>query len=72
MLLELADELMVAPQRTLMVGDTSHDLQMAEAARASAVGLATGAHPHEQLAACRPLALFDSLIEFHRWLMPAR
>jgi phosphoglycolate phosphatase len=70
MLLELADELLVAPQRTLMVGDTSHDLQMAEAANASAVGLTTGAHPQEQLAACRPLALFDSLTDLHRWLLP--
>jgi len=72
MLLELADELMVVPQRTLMVGDTSHDLQMAEAANAAAVGLTTGAHPYGQLAACQPLALFDSLTEFHRWLMPGR
>ena len=72
MLLELADELMVAPQRTLMVGDTTHDLQMAEAANAAAVGLTQGAHPYEQLAACRPLALFDSLTQLHQWLMPNR
>jgi phosphoglycolate phosphatase len=72
MLLEIADELMVTPQRTLMVGDTTHDLQMAAAANAAAVGMTQGAHPHEQLAACRPLALFDSLTELHRWLMPDR
>ena len=72
MLLELADELMVAPQRVLMVGDTTHDLQMAEAANAAAVGLTQGAHPYEQLAACRPLALFDTLLQFHQWLMPGR
>ena len=72
MLLELADELMVAPERTLMVGDTTHDLQMAAAANAAAVGMTQGAHPLEQLAACRPLALFDSLAELHRWLMPER
>lgn len=72
MLLELTDELMVAPERTLMIGDTTHDLQMAEAANTAAVGLTQGAHPYEQLAACRPLALFDSLIELHRWLLLAR
>ena len=72
MLLELTDELMVAPERTLMVGDTTHDLQMAEAANAEAVGLTQGAHPQEQLAACRSLALFDSLIQLHGWLMPNR
>lgn len=72
MLLELADELLVAPQRMLMVGDTTHDLQMAGAANAAAVGLTQGAHPYEQLAACRPLALFDSLTQLHQWLMPRR
>ena len=72
MLLELTDELTVAPARTLMIGDTTHDLQMAAAARTAGVGLTQGAHPHAQLAACRPLALFDSLTELHRWLMPQR
>jgi phosphoglycolate phosphatase len=72
MLLELAEELMVAPERTLMVGDTTHDLQMAAAAKAAAVGLTQGAHPYDQLAACRPLALFDSLTQLHEWLMPNR
>jgi phosphoglycolate phosphatase len=72
MLLELTEELMVNPDRTLMVGDTTHDLQMAEAARTAAVGLTQGAHPYEQLAACRSLALFDSLIALHRWLLPDR
>ena len=32
MLLELADELNVQPRRMLMIGDTTHDLQMAAAA----------------------------------------
>jgi len=72
MLIELTSELMVAPQRTLMVGDTTHDLQMAEAANAEAVGLTQGAHGYEQLAACRALALFDSLRQLHQWLMPTR
>lgn len=70
MLLELADELMVEPARTLMVGDTTHDLNMAAAANAAAVGMTRGAHPPEQLAACRPMALFDSLPELQRWLIP--
>jgi phosphoglycolate phosphatase len=72
MLLEITDELMVAPGRTLMIGDTTHDLQMANAARTAAVGLTQGAHPPDQLAACEPLALFDTLAELHRWLLPNR
>ncbi len=70
MLLELTDELGVAPGRTLMIGDTTHDLQMAEAANTAAVGLTQGAHPREQLAQCRSLALFGSLLEFRQWLLP--
>lgn len=72
MLLELTDELAVAPERTLMVGDTTHDLQMAAAAKTAAVGMTQGAHPYEQLADCRPLALFDSLPQLRRWLLPNR
>jgi phosphoglycolate phosphatase len=70
MLLELADEFGVAPARVLMVGDTTHDLQMAAAARAEAVGVTYGAHPREQLAACQPTALVDSVAELRRWLLP--
>lgn len=71
MLLELADQLLVGPERTLMIGDTSHDLQMAAAAGAAAVGLTHGAHPREQLATCASLALLDDLPALHRWLLPA-
>lgn len=70
MLLELMDELHVTPERTLMVGDTTHDLQMAGAAGTAAVALTHGAHPREQLAPHEPLALFDSLPQFQAWLNP--
>lgn len=72
MLLELADELMVEPERTLMIGDTTHDLQMAIAARAYAVGLTHGAHPAAALRELAPLALFDSLRELAAWLLPPK
>jgi phosphoglycolate phosphatase len=72
MLLELAEELTVEVERALMVGDTTHDLQMANAAGASAVGMTHGAHSAENLEALAPLALFDSLSELHAWLMPVR
>lgn len=68
MLLELADELDVALDRVLMIGDTTHDLQMARAARASAVGVTYGAHPRAQLAALEPLALVDSVADLGAWL----
>jgi len=68
MLLELAEELNVAPERTVMIGDTTHDLQMAGAAGAGAVGVTYGAHTREQLAQHAPLMLAGSVDELHRWL----
>ena len=70
MLLELTAELRVEPERTLMIGDTTHDLQMAAAARTRAVGVTHGAHPADALRELAPLALFDSLHELHAWLLP--
>lgn len=68
MLLELAAELGVDAERILMIGDTTHDLQMASAAHAHAVGVTYGAHTREQLAACNPLALVDSIEDLARWM----
>ena len=39
-----------APEETLMVGDTSYDMTMAQAAGARAIGVAWGYHPVEALA----------------------
>jgi phosphoglycolate phosphatase len=70
MLLELAEQFGVAPNRILMIGDTTHDLMMAAAARTEAVGVTFGAHPRDQLAALQPMALVDSIDELRRWLLP--
>jgi phosphoglycolate phosphatase len=40
-----------APDTTLMIGDTSYDMAMARAAGATAVGVAWGYHPPEELRA---------------------
>lgn len=69
MLLELMDELGTTPDRTLMVGDTTHDLLMAQQAGTHAAGVCYGAHPRTALAECQPLALFDTFADFHRWLL---
>jgi phosphoglycolate phosphatase len=68
MLLELGAELGVRRERILMIGDTTHDLQMASAAGAQAVGVTYGAHPRAQLAALGPLALVDSVEALARWM----
>lgn len=68
MLLEIMDELGVAPARTLMIGDTSHDLQMAGNAGVPAVGVCYGAHPRENLEALSPLACADDFAALSKWL----
>lgn len=69
MLLELAAELDVDPSRILMIGDTTHDLQMAASANACAVAMTHGAHARAALAQYRPLAMFGAIDELHRWLV---
>jgi phosphoglycolate phosphatase len=68
MLHELFAELGVAAGRSVMVGDTTHDLDMARAAGTPAVAVTYGAHPRQGLAAASPLACIDRFDELHRWL----
>lgn len=72
MLLELSDELAVAPGEMLMIGDTTHDLDMAHAAGADGVGVTYGAHPRAQLAERSPRALLSTPKELRTWLQANR
>lgn len=68
MLLELMEALEVPPERTLMVGDTTHDLQLARNAGCAAVAVNYGAHAHDELLAHAPLTVARSVAELHDWL----
>jgi phosphoglycolate phosphatase len=68
MLQEIIDEVGSTAQRALMVGDTTHDLQMAINAGVDAVGMMHGAHPAEQLRALQPRALLGNFAELREWL----
>lgn len=63
MLLELMDEFGTLPARTLMIGDTSHDRQMAEAAGTAFVGVTFGAHPSDALLGPATLELCDDYVQ---------
>jgi phosphoglycolate phosphatase len=67
MLLEIMEELDTEPERVLMVGDTTHDLQMANNAGVAAVGMTHGAHPADQLLELKPLALLQDFAGFRAW-----
>jgi phosphoglycolate phosphatase len=69
MLVELMDELGVPPERTLMVGDTTHDLLLARNAGTASVAVSFGAHDHENFAAFAPLHVAHSTRELHDWLL---
>lgn len=68
MVLELIDELDADPARTLVIGDTSHDLLMASNAGVASLGVTYGAHEAADLQPHAPLALMNSFVEVHAWL----
>ena len=69
MLLELIDELAVDAGQVLMVGDTTHDLQMAQAAGVAALAVSYGAHPATALQAQSPRGTVHSPQELAAWLL---
>ncbi len=69
MLSELMRELGAEPERTLMVGDTTHDLQLAVNAGCASVAVSFGAHAHAEFAGHRPLHVAHSTADLHDWLI---
>lgn len=72
MLLMLLDLTGVDPRRALMVGDTTHDLELAANAGVDAVAVSYGAHDEELLATRPAKARLGSVAELHRWLAASR
>ena len=68
MLFELMAELGVSAERTLMIGDTTHDLQMALNAGCASVGVSYGAHGPSAFEALWPKFVAHSVAELHDWL----
>ncbi|MBB1600080.1 MULTISPECIES: HAD-IA family hydrolase [unclassified Variovorax] len=68
MLLELMEELDVPAERTLMIGDTTHDLQLAVNAGCAGVGVGYGAHEVAGFEALSPLHVAHSVAELSDWL----
>jgi phosphoglycolate phosphatase len=69
MLQELMAEFDTRPERTLMIGDTTHDLMMAANAGTPRVGVSYGAHHHETFTQHEPLFVAHSTAELQAWLM---
>jgi phosphoglycolate phosphatase len=68
MLLEIMEELAVQRNSSLMIGDTSHDLEMARAAGVAALAVTYGAHAEAGLRACNPLHCVADVASLDTWL----
>ena len=69
MLHELMQEFGVEPSRVLMIGDTTHDLQMALNAGCASVGVSYGAHEPDAFHELKPLFVAHSVAQLHGWLL---
>ena len=69
MLLELMEALDVTPERTLMIGDTTHDLQLAINAGCASVGVSYGAHEPSSFESLKPLFVAHSTEDLQAWLL---
>ena len=69
MLDELMDALVATPERTLMIGDSSYDLQMAQNAGVESLAVTFGAHRSQQLLKLTPKAIFNTFDELSDWLL---
>lgn len=69
MLLEILDELNLRPDQLLMVGDTSHDIQMATSAGVDSMAVTYGAHDKRTLLEAEPTIMVSSVGEMQSWLL---
>lgn len=69
MLNELMAQFGVPPERTLMIGDTTHDLQMAANAGCASIGVSYGAHAHDSFGSFSPRHVAHSVQDLHDWLV---
>jgi phosphoglycolate phosphatase len=68
MLRDLGEVLQVAPERMVMIGDTTHDVAMARSAGAASVAVLYGAHDPQALRESAPGAIVGSVAELADWL----
>ena len=72
MLHEILAATNVPVSRALMLGDTTHDIDMATAAGMDSFAVTQGAHDRAKLAASKPTALCEHLVELSAWLEAKR
>lgn len=68
MLSQLLDELALPVGEAVMIGDSVHDLGMAEALGMARIGVTWGVHGRERLQAHDPVAIVDTMAQLRRTL----
>jgi phosphoglycolate phosphatase len=71
MLFDVCAAVGVEPHEALMIGDTTFDLEMARNAGAAGLGVLSGSHGRDELAAFSPVVCLASVVELPAWLAPA-
>lgn len=69
MLNSILAELNVAPHEAVMIGDTSHDLHMAQNAGIDSIGVTFGVHGKEVLEQYNPITIVNSFVELKEQLL---
>lgn len=69
MLLQILDELNISANDAVMIGDTTYDMQMAQAIGMDRVGVSYGVHAQVNLEKHTPETIVHSLPQLHQWLM---
>jgi phosphoglycolate phosphatase len=68
MLQQILDELNMPTQSAVMVGDSVHDLAMAQAIGMDSIGVTWGVHDKAMLEHHQPVAVVDSVAELYQRL----
>lgn len=69
MLEYILDYTVTEPHRALMIGDTTHDMELARNAGTHGAALSYGAHPIEDMLPLSPVAHFDDFPSLTQWLL---
>lgn len=68
MLNEIMQELATPPAQVVMVGDTTHDIEMAHYAGVDSIAVSYGAHTQQELSQAKPTKMVKSVSELARLL----
>lgn len=72
MLLELLDLTAIDPTQSLMIGDTTYDMEMASNANVDGLGVTYGVHDEGALRAAKAVDVLDSFSGVIEWLLQDR